>query len=99
MTLRIELVQGRIRLSGEFRSEHLDQVKNEMVRCESQVVLDLEELDLVDIEVVRFLNACDAQGNTILNCSPFIREWMLRERSQPVALTQKRRNRRRHSGR
>jgi hypothetical protein len=80
MTLRIERVQARIRLSGEFRSEHLDQVKTEIERCGSPVVLDLEELDLVDVEGIRFLNTCEAKGISVLNCSPYIREWMSRER-------------------
>jgi hypothetical protein len=43
MTLKIELIEGRIRLIGEFRSERLDQVKAEIDRI--TVVLDLEELD------------------------------------------------------
>jgi hypothetical protein len=83
MTLRIERVQGGIRLSGEFRFGHLDQVKTEIERGESPVVLDLEELDLIDLEGVRFLNACEAKGISILHCSPYIREWMLQERGRP----------------
>jgi hypothetical protein len=61
MTLRIKRARARIRLSGEFRSEHLDQVKAEIELCESPQVLDLEELDLIDVESVRFLNACEAK--------------------------------------
>ena len=79
MTLRIERLEGRIRLSGEFRIAHLDQVKIETERCELPVVLDLEEVDLIDIEGVRFLNACVAKGISILHCSSYIREWMLQE--------------------
>src|SRR5258708_24477133 len=79
MTLKIERIRSRIRLSGEFRSEHLDQVKAEIQLCESPPVLDLEELDLVDVEGVRFLNACEAKGISVLHCSPYIREWMLRD--------------------
>jgi hypothetical protein len=45
--------------------------------------LDLEEVDLVDVEGVRFLNACESAGVSILHCSPYIREWMLQELSQP----------------
>ena len=85
MTLRIERVQGGIRLSGELRVGHLDQVKKEIERCGSQIVLDLEELDLVDLEGVRFLNACEAAGVSILHCSPYIREWMLQERGRQKA--------------
>ncbi len=83
MTLRIERISDkgrtRIRLSGQFRVEHLDQVKTE-IEQEAPVALDLEELDLVDLEAVRFLNACQSKGLRMLNCSAFIQEWMVRER-------------------
>lgn len=83
MTLKIERIRSRIRLSGELRSEQLDQVKAEIGFCESSAVLDLEELGLVDVEAVGFLNACEAMGISVSRCSPYIREWMLRERSRP----------------
>lgn len=79
MTLRIERLKGLIRLSGEFRIAHLAQVKIETEHCESPVALDLEEVDLIDIEGVRFLNACEAKGISVLHCSSYIREWMLQE--------------------
>jgi hypothetical protein len=86
MTLKIGHVAGkretRICLSGQLRSEHLDQLKSEVERGGPSVALDLEELDLVDIEAVRFLNACESAGISILHCSPYIREWMLQERNQ-----------------
>lgn len=34
-----------------------------------------------DVEVVRFLVECKADGVKILNCSPYIRKWMARERT------------------
>jgi hypothetical protein len=84
MTLKIERISGtrrtRIRLSGQVRSDHLDQLKAEIERARPRVALDLEEVDLVDIEGVRFLNACVADGISVLHCSPYIREWMFRER-------------------
>ncbi len=84
MTLKIERLCGkrrtRIRLSGELRSEHLDQVKAEIERGGPRITLDLEEVDLVDVDGVRFLNACEVEGISVLRCSPYIREWMLRER-------------------
>ena len=84
MTLKIKPVAGkreiRICLSGQLRSEHIDQVKSEVERGGPGVTLDLEELDLVDVEGVRYLNACESAGVSILNCSPYIREWMLQER-------------------
>jgi ABC-type transporter Mla MlaB component len=84
MTLKIERISGkrraRIRLSGELRAEHLDQLKAEIERAGPRAALDLEEVDLVDIEGVRFLIACVAEDISVLHCSPYIREWMLRER-------------------
>ena len=82
MTLRIDRVHGRVRLSGEFRSEHVDQVKAEMDRCESRGVLDLAEVDLVDIEAIRFLNSCEATGVSVLHASSYIRAWMSQERER-----------------
>jgi hypothetical protein len=90
MTLKIERISARIRLSGEVRAEHLDQLRAEIERARPRVVLDLEEVDLVDIESVRFLNACEAEGISVLHCSPYIREWMFRERGRPKARTHKR---------
>ena len=83
MTLKIERISGkrgtRIRLSGELRCEHLDQVRAEIACGRPRVVLDLEEVDLVDLTGIRFLNACRAEGISVLHCSPYIREWMFRE--------------------
>jgi hypothetical protein len=87
MTLKIKRIAGkrktRICLSGQLRSENVGQVKSEVERDGRPVTLDLQELDLVDIEGVRFLNACESAGVSILHRSPYIREWMLQERSRP----------------
>ncbi len=82
MTLRIDRRRKRIRLSGEFRSEHLHQVKAELDQCGSRSVLDLEEVDLVDIEAIHFLNSCEARGVSVLNASAYIRAWMVQERER-----------------
>ncbi len=34
---------------------------------------------LVDLDVVQFLARCEARGIELLNCSPYIREWISRE--------------------
>jgi len=86
MTLRMQRTTGkrrtRIHLSGELRSEYLDQLKVEIEREGPGAALDLEEVDLVDIESIRFLNACEAEGVKVLRCSPYIREWMFQERAE-----------------
>ena len=60
-------------------------MKAELRSGEPRVALDLDEVDLVDIECIRFLNACESAGVSILHCSPYIREWMVRERGRPKA--------------
>jgi hypothetical protein len=84
MTLRIDRVGDRVRLSGEFRSEHVPQVKAETDQCGSRSVLDLEEVDLVDVEAIHFLNSCEARGVSVLNASAYIRAWMAQERERPA---------------
>ena len=73
----------RIRLCGDLRAEHLDQLEAqldaEVERAGPPIALDLERLDLVDIEAVRFLNACVVEGVSALHCSRYIREWTLQE--------------------
>jgi hypothetical protein len=90
MTLKIERISTepviKIRLSGEFRSNRLAQVKAEINRG-GPVALDLEEVDLVDVEAIRFLNAREDEGISLLHCSPYIREWMLREREEEKGRT------------
>jgi anti-anti-sigma regulatory factor len=69
-----------IRLIGRMRAEHLSELEKQINENESKIVLDLEELNLVDVEAVRFLGKCEAQGVTLLNCSPYIRDWIRKER-------------------
>jgi hypothetical protein len=44
-----------------------------------RTVLDLDEVTLVDVEVVRFLGTCEKEGTALLHCPPYIREWISRE--------------------
>jgi len=87
VTLKIERIsagrESQVRLSGQLRSEHLGELKAELERGESRVALDLEEVDLVDVQGVRFLNECEAAGISVLHCSTYIRAWMQRERRRP----------------
>ena len=44
------------------------------------IVLDLNEVGVVDREVMRFFMSCEADGVKLENCTPYIREWMEREK-------------------
>jgi len=84
MTLKIEKYRDAqsttIRLIGRMRAEHLSELEKQIMDSESKIVLDLEELDLVDVEAVRFLGMCETQGVMLLNCSAYIRDWIGKER-------------------
>jgi hypothetical protein len=84
MTLRIESdsdgARTTIRLIGRMQAEHLDELKAQMKDSGPRVTLDLSELSLVDVEVVRFLGICQSEGVELLHCPPYIREWIARER-------------------
>lgn len=68
-----------LRLFGRIQSEHLEQLKSEMERS-PEVALDLQDVKLVDLDAVRFLVACEADGAELRNCSPYIREWIAKEK-------------------
>ena len=84
MTLKIEKFVDRncttLRLIGRMQAEQLPQLEKQIRDSESKITLDLEELDLVDVEAVRFLGTCERQGATLLNCSAYIRDWIGKER-------------------
>ena len=84
VTLKIEKYRDghstTIRLIGRMRAEHLPELEKQIRDSESKIVLDLEELDLVDVEAVRFLGMCETQGVMLLNCSAYIRDWIGKER-------------------
>ena len=63
-----------------MQTEHLAELEKQIRESGSKIALDLEEVHLVDVQVVRFLGACETQGITLLNCSPYIRDWIGKER-------------------
>jgi anti-anti-sigma regulatory factor len=84
MTLMIERCSDgaitTIRLIGRMRAEHVMELEQQIAESESTIVLDLEEVKLVDVEAVRFLGSCEIAGVTLLNCAPYIRDWIAKER-------------------
>ena len=77
MTFKITVV---LRVSGRIDAEHVSELRACLLRYGPNVVLDLDEVQLVDVAVVRFLARCEAEGMELCNCSRYIREWMGRER-------------------
>jgi hypothetical protein len=69
-----------IRLIGRIQTEHLSELRTLLDAVHSSIVLDLAEVSLVNLEVVRFLSTFESQGTQLLNCPAYIRKWIERER-------------------
>jgi len=86
MTMRIETTSDGqavvLRLIGRIESTYLDELQAEVRRYRLPLVLDLDQVTLVDVGVVRFLIACEAEGIELLRCAPYIREWMRTNRGR-----------------
>ena len=87
MVLRIERAsRGQtilLRLSGRIQSEHLQELKAQMEGYKRKIILDLADVKLVDREAVSFLADCETHGVELKQCSPYIRDWIARERAAP----------------
>jgi anti-anti-sigma regulatory factor len=87
VTLKIEKTLGEngtiIKLIGRIRAEHLSELNAQITACVPKIVLELGEVSLVDADAVRFLGSCESEGIQLLNCSAYIREWIVRERETP----------------
>jgi hypothetical protein len=51
----------------------------EIERNNNTIALDLEEVTPVALDIVQVLARCEAKGIELLNCPPYIREWISRE--------------------
>jgi len=84
VTLKIERYSDErgttICLIGWMRGEHLEELEKQIGESGSNVALDLAEVNLVDLQVVRFLGGCEARGMSLRNGSPYINDWIARER-------------------
>jgi hypothetical protein len=86
MAFRIETAaRGRFNvfiLIGHIEADAIAELRK---LCELQpdcrdVVVDLKDVSLIDREAMRFFARCEADGVKLENCTPYVREWMERER-------------------
>ncbi len=64
-------------LSGRIESQHVDELRRLLETEHRRISLDLEEVELVDSDAVRFLSSCDARGIELRNCPPYVHQWIL----------------------
>jgi hypothetical protein len=74
----------KLRLSGRIKSHLIASIRSAMDDCFKRKVLDLSEVTLVDLGVVRFLVGCEDEGVELIHCPPYVREWIARERAEGV---------------
>jgi anti-anti-sigma regulatory factor len=79
MEARLDGRKAVLRLSGRMQATHLEQLRAQIGKDMRSIALDLEEVTLVDIDVVRFLGNCESQGIELRHCASYIREWILME--------------------
>jgi len=68
-------------LSGRLDREHLVELES-LIRAEEKdrrIVIDLKDVSLAGEDGVIFLARCEAENITLVNCRPYIREWITRQ--------------------
>ena len=71
------------KLSGRIDEENIAELRA-LVAAEvsgQDMVLDLEDVTLVGQEGITFLAECEGAGITLVNCPPYVRQWISRESS------------------
>jgi hypothetical protein len=67
---------------GRMRREHIEELKAQIKAGGTSVTLDLNEVSLVDLDVIRFLAACQREGISLVHGSRYINNWIAKERSR-----------------
>ena len=73
-----------LRLIGRIQSDRIASIRSAMNDGCTHNILDLTEVTLVDIAIVRFLIRCEDEGIDLVQCPAYIREWILRERAESI---------------
>jgi len=71
-----------LKVIGRLRSENLPDLAAQIAIHGANAVLDMDQVTLVDVEVVRFLIKVESSGVGLRNSPQYIREWMTCERQQ-----------------
>jgi hypothetical protein len=71
-------------LSGRMHKENISELET-IIRSEANgrsIVLDLRDITLVGQDAITFLERCEADSITLVNCPAYIREWITRKRCE-----------------
>jgi hypothetical protein len=76
-----------IRLTGRMQEKYLEDLKALIDGAGPGTVLNLCDVNLVGVEVVRFLAKWESAGIELVDCSPYIRNWINRELNRMKKIT------------
>jgi len=71
-------------LSGRIQEDNIGCIRSAMSDGCTRMVLNLTEVTVVDLDVVRFLIRCEDEGVELVQCPFYVREWIRRERAEGV---------------
>ena len=74
-----------LRVCGQINGDHVDTLRQAILREKDRIVIDLSEVILVNHEAATLLALCETNGTQLRNCPAYIREWVTRERAQMYA--------------
>ncbi len=70
-------------MSGRIDKEHIGDLE-ELIGAEGKergIILDLKDMTLTGQDGINFLAQCEAAGIALVNCDPYVREWIARQRN------------------
>ena len=65
-------------ISGQIDKEHIAELEA-LIAAEGKdrrIILDLKDMTLTGQDGIAFLAQCEAAGIALVNCDPYVREWI-----------------------
>jgi len=69
-------------ISGRITGVDVEMLRGVLEQESGSFAIDLKNVLLVDRETVELLALSETNGTELRNCSPYIREWVTRERAE-----------------
>jgi hypothetical protein len=73
-----------VTLSGRLDKEHSAELEA-LIAAEGKdcrIILDLKDMTLTGQDGINFLAQCEAAGIALVNCDPYVSEWISRQRKE-----------------
>jgi hypothetical protein len=71
-------------LSGQLGNENIGELETlfSTEGKDRRIILDLKDMTLTGADGIVFLARCEAAGIALVNCDPYVREWITRQRTR-----------------